>query len=172
MTIKISKPFTIWIIGPSGSGKSTIAKELYNKIQKEVSDLIIIDGENIRELFDNKYGYDAISRSKVTKKYIKLVKWLQSFKISSIVSVISPFEKDRLICKETLAGYKQIYLKCSMETRLLRDKKNLYKPALQGLKKNVIDVDIPFDVSNINDLVVETDKDNIEISTNKIIKNI
>ena len=31
---------------------------------------------------------------------------------------------------------------------------------------------IPFDVSNINDLVVETDKDNIGISTNKIIKNI
>ena len=62
MTIKISKPFTIWIIGPSASGKTTIAKELYNKIQKEVSDLIIIDGGNIRELFDNKYGYDAISR--------------------------------------------------------------------------------------------------------------
>ena len=154
MTIKISKPFTIWLIGPSASGKSTIAKELYNKIQKDFSDLIIIDGDNIRELFDNKYGYDAISRSKVTKKYIKLVKWLQSFKISSIVSVISPFEKDRLNCKESLVGYKQIYLKCSIETRLLRDKKNLYKPALQGLKKNVIDVDIPFDNSSINDLVV------------------
>lgn len=172
MTIKISKPFTIWLIGPSASGKSTIAKELYNKIQKDFSDLIIIDGDNIRELFDNKYGYDAISRSKVTKKYIKLVKWLQSFKISSIVSVISPFEKDRLNCKESLVGYKQIYLKCSIETRLLRDKKNLYKPALQGLKKNVIDVDIPFDNSSINDLVVETDKDNVEISTNKIIESI
>jgi len=172
MTIKIPKPFTIWLIGPSASGKSTIAKDLYNKIQKDVSDLIIIDGDNIRELFDNKYGYDAVSRSKVTKKYIKLVKWLQNFKISSIVSVISPFEKDRLNCKESLAGYKQIYLKCSIETRMLRDKKNLYKPALQGLKKNVIDVDIPFDKSSINDLVIETDKDNVEISTNKIIESI
>jgi len=172
MTIKISKPFTIWLIGPSASGKSTIAKELYNTIQKEVSKLIIIDGDNIRDLFDNKYGYDATSRSKVTKRYIKLVKWLQNFEISSIVSVISPFEKDRIECKESLIGYKQVYLKCSMEKRLLRDKKNLYKPALEGIKKDVIDVDIPFDQSNINDLVVETDKDNIDKSTKKIIEGI
>jgi adenylylsulfate kinase len=172
MTIKISKPFTIWLIGPSASGKSTIAKELYKKIQNQVSKLIIIDGDNIRDLFDNKYGYDAISRSKVTKRYIKLVKWLQNFEISSIVSVISPFEKDRLECKESLIGYRQVYLKCSMEIRLSRDKKNLYKPALEGLKKDVIDVDIPFDQSNINDLIVETDKDDIEKSAKKIIESI
>tara|TARA_A100001035_G_C27576350_1_gene405504 strand:+ start:53 stop:574 length:522 start_codon:yes stop_codon:yes gene_type:complete len=172
MTIKISKPFTIWLIGPSASGKSTIAKELYKTIKNKVSNLIIIDGDNIRDLFDNKYGYDAISRSKVTKRYIKLVKWLQNFEISSIVSVISPFEKDRIECKESLIGYRQVYLKCSMEKRLLRDKKNLYKPALEGLKKDVIDVDIPFDQSNINDLVVETDKDDIEKSTKKIIESI
>ena len=59
-----------------------------------------------------------------------------------------------------------------MENRLLRDTKNLYKPALEGLKKDVIDVDIPFDQSTINDLVIETDKNNIEVSTNKIIESI
>ena len=172
MTIKTPEPFTIWLIGPSASGKSTIAKELYNKIQSKVSKVIILDGDNIRDLFDNRYGYDAISRSKVTKRYIKLVKWLQNFQISSIVSVISPFEKDRLECKKSLIGYKQIYLKCSMENRLLRDTKNLYKPALEGLNRDVIDVDIPFDQSTINDLVIETDKNNIEVSTNKIIESI
>ena len=94
------------------------------------------------------------------------------FFFSSIVSVISPFEKDRLECKDRLIGYRQVYLKCSMEKRLLRDKKNLYKPALEGIKKDVIDVDIPFDQSNINDLIVETDTDDIEISTRKIIESI
>ena len=172
MTIKTTELFTIWLIGPSASGKSTIAKELYNRIQSKTSKVIILDGDNIRDIFDNKYGYDAISRSKVTKRYIKLVKWLQSFQISSIVSVISPFEKDRLECKESLIGYKQIYLKCSMEKRLLRDKKNLYKPALVGLKKNVIDVDIPFDSSNIDNLIIETDKDSIVTSVNKIMEGV
>ena len=166
---KLSKPFTIWIIGPSAAGKTSIAKKLYEKIKDQSLKLIIIDGDNIRNLFDNKYGYDAVSRSKVTKRYIKLVKWLQSFEVSSIVSVISPFERDRIECKESLIGYKQIYLKCSMETRLLRDKE-LYKPALEGLKKDVIDVDIPFDQSKINDLIIDTDNNDVELSTNKIIE--
>ncbi len=172
MTLKLQKPFTLWLIGPSASGKSSISREIYNKICNKIPNLIIIDGDNLRELFDNKYGYDPISRRKVTKRYIKLVKWLQSFKISTIVSVISPFEIDRLSCKKNLIGYKQIYLKCSMKTRLLRDKKNLYKPALDGLKKNVVDVDIPFDQSEINDLVIETDKYNIDKSANKILESI
>ena len=85
------------------------------------------------------------------------------------MSVISPFEKDRIECKKSLIGYRQVYLKCSMEKRLLRDKKNLYEPALKGLKKDVIDVDIPFDKSNIDDLIVETDKDDIE-KTTKIVE--
>ena len=169
---RLPKPFTIWIIGPSASGKTSIAKKLYEKITNQSLKLIIIDGDNIRNLFDNKYGYDAISRSKVTKRYIKLVKWLQSFEISSIVSVISPFEKDRIECKESLIGYKQIYLKSSMKTRLLRDKKNLYKPALEGLKKDVIDVDIPFDQSKINDLIIDTDNNDVEFSANKIIESL
>jgi len=134
--------------------------------------LIIIDGRNIRDLFDNKYGYDKVSRSRLTKRYIKLVKWLQSYRISSLVSVISPFEKDRILSKESLNNYNQIYLKCSLENRILRDKINLYKPALAGLKKNVIDVDIPFEQSKINDLVIETDIDNVSDSVNKIIKKI
>ena len=170
MTLKSLEPFTIWLIGPSASGKSTIAKELYDKLKDDVQRLIILDGDDIRDLFDNKYGYDPISRSKVTKRYIKLVKWLQNSQISSIVSVISPFEKDRIECKKSLIGYKQIYLKCSLKNRLLRDKKNLYQPALDGIKKNVIDVDIPFDQSNINDLIIETDKKTVEVSTDKIIE--
>ena len=170
MILKSPEPFTIWLIGPSASGKSTVAKELYDKLKDDVQRLIILDGDDIRDLFDNKYGYDPISRSKVTKRYIKLVKWLQNSQISSIVSVISPFEKDRIECKESLIGYKQIYLKCSLEKRLLRDKKNLYKPALEGIKKNVIDVDIPFDQSNINDLIIETDKNTVETSTDRIIE--
>ncbi len=43
---------------------------------------------------------------------------------------------------------------------------------MEGIKKDVIDVDIPFDQSNINDLIVETDTDDIEISTRKIIESI
>ena len=53
---RLPKPFTIWIIGPSASGKTSIAKKLYEKITNQSLKLIIIDGDNIRNLFDNKYS--------------------------------------------------------------------------------------------------------------------
>ena len=51
-----------------------------------------------------------------------------------------------------------------------RDKKKLYKPALSGEKKFVVDVDIPFEKPIKANLVVETEKDTPEKIAEKIIK--
>ena len=56
----------------------------------------------MRQLYENNLGYDAISRSKNTQRYINLVKWLVDFDISSIVAVISPFQKDQVDCRKKL----------------------------------------------------------------------
>ena len=172
MTIKTPEPFTIWLIGPSASGKSTIAKELYNKIQSKVSKVIILDGDNIRDLFDNRYGYDAISRSKVTKRYIKLVKWLQNFQISSIVSVISPFEKDRNEARSLISNdyFIEIFCKASLETCEERDVKGLYKLARAGKIKNYTGIDSPYEIPENPELIINTDKETLDYSVTKILK--
>ena len=92
-----NKELSIWLIGPSAAGKTTVSKLLHEEI-KDKMNLVIIDGDQVRNLYENNLGYDKISRSKNTRRYINLVKWLNDFKISSIVAVISPFEKDREIC--------------------------------------------------------------------------
>jgi adenylylsulfate kinase-like enzyme len=135
--------FSIWLIGPSAAGKTTISKLLHQEIKNKIT--VIIDGDQVRTLYENNLGYDKISRSKNTQRYINLVKWLNNFKVSSIVAVISPFEKDRKLCRKEIDNYYEIYLESSREERIKRDKKKLYKPALKGEKKNVIDVDIPFE---------------------------
>ena len=65
MTIKISKPFTIWLIGPSASGKLQLLRSCTKKFKVNFK-TYNNRWDNIRDLFDNKYGYDAISR-RVTK---------------------------------------------------------------------------------------------------------
>ncbi len=141
--IQNKNSFSIWLIGPSAAGKTTISKLLYQEIENKVA--VIIDGDQVRSLYENNLGYDKTSRSKNTQRYINLVKWLNNFKVPSIVAVISPFEKDRKICRQEINNYYEIYLKSSREERIKRDKKKLYEPALKGEKKNVIDVDIPFE---------------------------
>tara|TARA_Y200000002_G_C22431897_1_gene558383 strand:+ start:203 stop:727 length:525 start_codon:yes stop_codon:yes gene_type:complete len=163
--------FSIWLIGPSAAGKTTISKLLYENIRKK-NNLVLIDGDQVRQLYENNLGYDAISRSKNTHRYINLVKWLADFDISSIVAVISPFQKDRIDCREKIKNYYEIYLKSSREERVKRDKKNLYLPAIKGEKKNVVDVDIPFEETSTCDLVIDTENKEPTDIVKEIIKNL
>jgi|TARA_B100000959_G_scaffold281337_1_gene345182 adenylylsulfate kinase-like enzyme len=162
--------FSIWIIGPSAVGKTTVSKIFYNQLKIKNDKLILIDGDQIRSLYENNLGYDPISRSKNTHRYINLVKWLTKHEISSIVAVISPFEKDREFCRKEIKNYKQIYLNCSLDERIKRDKKKLYAPALKGEKKHVVDVDIPFDLPKKSELSIDTEKKRPGSIVEEIIK--
>ena len=164
------QPFSVWIIGPSAVGKTTVSKIFYNKLKTKNDKLILIDGDQIRSLYENNLGYDPVSRSKNTYRYINLVKWLMEHEISSIVAVISPFEKDREFCRKEIKNYKEIYLSCSLDERIKRDKKKLYIPALKGEKKHVVDVDIPFDLPKKSELSIDTEKKQPGSIVEEIIK--
>ncbi len=168
---QINKPFSIWLIGPSASGKTTISKILYPLLKKKFN-LVIVDGDQVRDLYENNLGYDKISRSKNTLRYINLVKWLNQFDISSIVAVISPFEKDRQLCRNQIENYIEIYLKSSREERIKRDKKKLYAPAIKGEKKNVVDVDIPFEKPINCEHTIETENKEPAAVAEEILKKI
>jgi adenylylsulfate kinase-like enzyme len=166
------KNFSIWIIGPSAAGKTTISKLLYSYLSKEKKNLVRIDGDKIRSIWENNLGYDKISRSKNTLRYINLVKWLSEFNISTVLAVISPFQKDRLVCKNEILNYFEIYLKSSRDVRIKRDTKKLYLPAIKGEKKNVVDVDIPFENPSSCDLEIDTENKSPDEIVKEIIKKI
>ena len=166
-----NKTFSIWLIGPSAAGKTTVSRLLYENIKK-INNLVLIDGDKVRNLYENNLGYDKESRSKNTHRYINLVKWLMDYNISSIVAVISPFQNDRLICRKEIKNYSEVYLKSSKEVRIKRDKKKLYLPAIKGEKKNVVDVDIPFEHPENCDLEVDTENKNPEAAVKEILEKI
>jgi len=162
--------FSIWLIGPSASGKTTISDQLFKVLEKKYKNLVHLDGDHARKIYLNESGYDPASRSKNIKKYMGVVSWLNSFNISAIVAVINAFEKDRSFCRQKLRNYKEVYLKCSIEERIKRDKKKLYLPALNGEKKHVVDVDIPFEIPEKAELTIDTESLTPKEITRKIIE--
>ena len=54
----LNKNFSIWLIGPSAAGKTTISKLLYENLRRE-NNLILVDGDKIRNLYENNLGYDT-----------------------------------------------------------------------------------------------------------------
>ena len=167
---KNKEAFSLWLIGPSASGKTTISKIIYKKLLEKYNSLILLDGDYARKIFVSESGYDPISRSKNISKYVEVIKWLNSFGVSSIVAAINAFEKDRASSRKEITNYKEVFLKCSLDERIKRDKKKLYLPALNGEKKNVVGVDIPFENPVNADLIIDTEKNQPESIADEILK--
>jgi adenylylsulfate kinase len=77
----------IWFYGQPGSGKTTLAKELLNHI-----DAIHIDGDEIREVFQNK-DYSKEGRMKNLTLINNIVRFLDYKNNNVIVSVVSPVDQ-------------------------------------------------------------------------------
>lgn len=155
---RIENPGSIWIMGLSAAGKSTLAGLLSDRLRREGYPCMLLDGEEVRHIFDERLGYDVASRRKQTRRIVRLTRWISDQGILPVVAIIHPFEDDRLNCRATLDGYFEVYLKCPLEACVLRDAKNVYQPALDGTAKDVVGVDIPYDPPAQSDLVLESDR--------------
>ena len=155
---RIENPGSIWIMGLSAAGKSTLAGLLSERLRQEGYPCMLLDGEEVRRIFDERLGYDEESRRKQTQRIVRLTRWVSDQGILPVVAIIHPFEDDRADCRATLDGYFEVYLKCPLEACVLRDAKNVYQPAIDGTAKDVVGVDIPYDPPTQSDLVLESDK--------------
>ena len=83
----------IWLTGQPGSGKTTIAKELLTS-EGALCQWFHIDGDDIRELFDNK-DYSISGRKKNVELAQKLAQYLNSKGKKVVVSMVSPYKEQR-----------------------------------------------------------------------------
>ena len=134
----------IWITGISGSGKTTVAKGLIKKYRKHLPNLINVDGDLVREMFDNNLKCDKISRIKQIKRIQKICKFLEKQELIIIVSALYSDPKLLKWNKENFLNYYEIYLDASLELVKKRDPKNLYRKFKEGKEKNIVGIDIPW----------------------------
>lgn len=149
-------PGSIWIIGLSSAGKSTLARLLVAKLRDNDYPCMLIDGDEVRAIFDDRLGYDPVSRRKQTQRILSLTQWVSRQGILPIVAIIHPFEDDRQRCRESLVKYFEVYLDCALSECMKRDKKNVYVQALEGSARNVVGVDIPYDKPAHSNLVLNS----------------
>ena len=160
----------IWIIGLSSSGKSKIAGLVYKKLKKKKTNTVWLDGDKVRNIYNDKLGHTLKDREKNAERISRLTKYFSDQNINVIASVLSNFPKWQNWNKKNIKNYKQVYLKVSLDNLILRDKKNLYKKALKKKRKNVVGIDLKFHEPLNSDLIIDNNKKTKNF--NKIVKKI
>jgi adenylylsulfate kinase len=81
-----------WFTGQPGAGKTTLAKQLKDYLYP--SNIVLVDGDDIRDVFQNK-DYSEAGRRKNIEKAQDIALFLNSKGFDVIVSLVSPY-KDEL----------------------------------------------------------------------------
>ena len=158
----------LWLIGISGAGKTTLGVRLRKYLNEKNVPNYLLDGDEVRAVFDGDLGYSREDREANIKRIILAAYALDRSGITAIVCNISPFEHLRALAREKIAGYNEIYLKKDLDISRDADVKGVYS-ANQG-KSDLIGVDIGFDEPLHPDLVIEVDRESVEDSHNRIIQ--
>jgi len=155
----------IWLLGISGSGKTTITQELKKHFDKDGVKSFIIDGDIVRDFYDNDLGYSKEDRVANIKRIMLSAYLLEQNGIIPIVANISPFEFLREFAREKFNNYFEVYLK--RELKEIKNKDFVYKDST-----DVVGVDMVFDEPTKPSLTLDTGVFSLDECVSKIIKEI
>ncbi|NPA53483.1 MAG: adenylyl-sulfate kinase [Aquificae bacterium] len=165
------KSAILWFTGLSGSGKSTLAHAVEEKLFEMGIHTYVLDGDNIRTGLNKDLGFSAEDREENIRRIGEVAKLFVDAGIITLTAFISPYKKDRELVRNLVeeGEFIEIYVKCPLEVCEQRDVKGLYKKAREGLIKNFTGIDDPYEEPENPEIIVETNKETIDESVNKII---
>jgi adenylylsulfate kinase-like enzyme len=124
----------IWITGQPGSGKTTIAKGIMKRY--DFTEWFHIDGDDIRELFDNK-DYSKDGRMKNIQLAQQLSQYLHSRGKKVLVSLVSPYKEQRDGFKRKMGSD---LLEVYVHTSEIRGRESFFVQDYEPPTENYIDV--------------------------------
>ena len=160
----------IWITGLSGAGKSTLCRELSRRLKPVAPQLVVLDGDEVREAFGDGLGFTEPDRHVQIRRVQRLARLLSSQGLLVLVAVV--YANDELLAwnRTHIPGYVEIYLRASLELLARRDSKGLYGRAARGDTRDVVGLDIPWHAPAAPDLVLDADSaETSEVFADRVI---
>jgi bifunctional enzyme CysN/CysC len=172
--LKRQLPKCIWLTGLSGSGKSTIAQSLEKHLNLTSKHTYILDGDNLRLGINKNLGFTISDRAENIRRIAEISKLMVDAGLIVIVAAISPFKKERNFARSLFEKkeFFEIYINTPLKVCMQRDSKNLYKKAKYLKSFSKIGLTGDYEPPIKPDIVIDTSKESISKSINKIIKKI
>jgi len=163
------KGFVLWFTGLSASGKSTVADAVAEKLIKRGLKIERLDGDIVRKSLTKDLGFSKEDRDENIQRVSFVAKLLSRNGVGVIASFISPYREVRKRIREETTNFVEVFVKCPLEVCEKRDPKGMYKKARAGEIKNFTGIDDPYEEPENPELVLNTDKETVEESVEKVI---
>ncbi|WP_320171744.1 adenylyl-sulfate kinase [Maridesulfovibrio sp.] len=161
-----------WFTGLSGSGKSTIAHALEKKLFDNGFRAYVFDGDNVRHGLCSDLSFSPVARTENNRRIAEVAKLFVENGTICMCAFISPLKADREMAMEIIGGedFHEIFVTCPLDVCEQRDVKGFYKLAREGKIKNYTGISAPYEVPENPDLLVDTDKETLEESVNRVFE--
>ena len=129
-----------------------------------------LDGDIVRKGLTRDLGFSKEDRDKNIERVTFVAKLLTRNDVIVLATFVSPYINRREQTRQDIGEYVEVYVKASVEECISRDVKGMYSKALSGEIKNFTGVDDPYEEPVNPELVVETDKEDLDESVTKVLE--
>lgn len=163
-------PKTIWFTGLSGAGKSTIANALEKSLAIQGKYTMILDGDNVRMGLNYDLGFTERDRIENIRRLAQVAKLMNDAGLITLVSCISPFQKEREMAREIIGNdsFIEVYVSTPLDTCMERDVKGLYQKAKKGEIPNFTGISSPYEIPERPELTIDTSTCTVEAAVEQI----
>jgi len=144
----------VWIIGLSGAGKTTLANEIVAHVRRAQPNVVLIDGDVVREVFGNDLGHAMEDRRTNARRICQLGKLLDDQGIDVVCAILSLFPESRSWNREHLRNYYEVFIDTPIQDLVQRDSKGIYRRFNSGEIRDVAGMDIEFPRPTNPDLTI------------------
>lgn len=148
----------VWIIGLSGAGKTTLAIDVIAQVRSVRPNVVLIDGDAVREVFGNDLGHTMEDRRTNARRICRLGKLLDEQGIHVVCAILSLFPETREWNRANLENYYEVFIDTPMQDLVQRDSKGIYRRFSNGEICDVAGMDIEFLRPDNADLIIDNVK--------------
>lgn len=158
------KSFVLWFTGLSGSGKSTLAYAIEHELFERGSNVIVLDGDNVRHGLCSDLGFSEQDRHENMRRIGEAAKLFVESGTIVLAAFVSPYREDRERVRSRLphGDFYEVFCDCDLSLCESRDPKGLYARARRGEIDNFTGISAPYEEPIKPDMVINSGTMSIE----------
>jgi adenylylsulfate kinase len=162
--------FTLWLTGLSGAGKSTLAEAIRDRLRQRGHRVEVLDGDGVRAHLSKGLGFSKEDRDINVRRIGYVARLLSRNGVIAITAAISPYRETRdQVRREAEAAFVEVFVACTLDELVRRDRKGLYAKAIAGDITQFTGVSDPYEPPLAPDVTVHTDLEQVDESVDTIV---